>query len=52
MNDSNVGLRFVAHRASCRCDECEVDRLRDKVKQQAAEIYELREQLARMGREE
>lgn len=31
MSDSNVGLGMVPHRASCRCDECETQRLRERI---------------------
>ena len=42
MSDSNVGLGMVPHRASCRCDECENVRLRERKADLERQIAELK----------
>jgi len=36
----NVGLGMVPHRKSCHCDECEIERLRDKLRGTEARLAE------------
>jgi hypothetical protein len=37
-SDTNVGLGMVPHKKSCRCDECEIDRLRQRIAELKADL--------------
>jgi hypothetical protein len=39
--DTNIGVNFTPHRESCRCTDCELDRLQQENKAQARRIAEL-----------
>lgn len=47
---SNVGSGMVAHKASCNCDECTVDRQRAKIATLQARIKELEAENAQARR--
>lgn len=45
--DTNIGPGWAPHGAKCKCNECEVDRLRDDLRKQTAGHRETVHQAAR-----
>lgn len=41
MNETNVGPGMVPHKRNCRCDECQLERLRDEVNTLAGKVQYL-----------
>lgn len=49
MNDTNVGLGMVPHRANCSCDECRVEHLAGELAKVKAERDALSVVVWRLG---
>ena len=38
MSGWNIGSDFVDHKKNCRCDECEIERMKDRIAEQEAQL--------------